>query len=183
MPTSCLTVTARASLIGRRPPPSVPVSASPCLLSTTASNATSQGRTHAGEDTGELARYVALVAAAAAVRASSSELAAHCTRRARRNPCADDDSSSAISVMCSILRFRQPSAVLLELLLSSDAPRPRPTCILGGVYSTRQTRRSVRTRMAQSPHAYWCIHPRLCSLPIPVLPTKYSLGSLTNVFE
>ena len=120
VPTSSLTVTARAPLIGRRPPPSDPVSASSCLLSTTASNA--RNGADKETDTGELARYVALVAAVAAVGASNSELAAHCTRRARRIPCADDDSSSAISVMCSIIRIRQPSVVLLSPSLFRRIP-------------------------------------------------------------
>ena len=53
---------------------------------------------------------------------------------------------------------------------------------LGGAHSPWQTRRSVRYWMARSPHAYWCIYPRLYSLAIPLLRTKSNFGSLAKLF-
>ena len=148
-PTSFPTVTARAApSIGRRPPWS-------CLLSTTASNA----RNGAGEDTdtGELARYVALVAAAAAVGAFGS----------------DDASSSAMSVMYLILRF-----------LSSDAPRPRPACIGRCVLHTTnmkvsQKDGSVSARARILVHISSSLQSRY-----PATSTAYqiNLGSLAKLF-
>ena len=111
----------------------------------------------------------------------SSLLAAHCTCSARRVPCADDASSSVISVMCSILRLRQPSAVLLSF------SRPtHPDHVLRafhGAWTPHANNEAQSELEWLGLRAHTGVYTLVfCSLVVPLLRTESNFVSLAKLF-